>query len=159
MSYYYKTLVMVLTAGSLVTLTGCIVEPAKYYASGSTNGSYNQPHSGGTSNSTASGSSERDRGCNDAKSGSHDRSGNASKDYEDGWNACRSGGNQSGAQQHGGVETAKQACTFQFGQAAQVQTVSPLKPGFWEIIVVDNSCRKVACTADAQGKVSDWVEM
>lgn len=29
-----------------------------------------------------------DRGCADAKAGSYDRSGNATKAYEDGWNAC-----------------------------------------------------------------------
>ena len=57
------------------------------------------------------------------------------------------------------MEAAKQTCTFQFGQSGQVQTVTPLKPGFWEIIVTDNSGRKVACTADAQGKDLDWVEM
>jgi hypothetical protein len=57
------------------------------------------------------------------------------------------------------VEAAKKACIFQFGQSGYVQTVSPLKPGYWEIIVTDNTGRKVACTADAQGTVSDWVEM
>jgi hypothetical protein len=42
-----------------------------------------------------SGSSEWDRGCADAKSGSYDRSGNAGQDYEQGWNSCKGGGNQS----------------------------------------------------------------
>jgi hypothetical protein len=37
--------------------------------------------------STASGSSAWGRGCNDAKTGSYDRSGNAGKAYQDGWNA------------------------------------------------------------------------
>lgn len=32
-----------------------------------------------------------DRGCADAKSGAYDRSGNSTKAYEDGWNACRGG--------------------------------------------------------------------
>jgi hypothetical protein len=160
MSRYYKTLAMILTAGSLVTLTGCIVEPDKYNAHGSSTGSYNQPHNTGSLHSAASGSSEWDRGCADAKAGAYDRSGNAGKAYEDGWNACHGGGgNQSGAQQQGGVEAAKKTCLFQFGSSGRVQTVSDLKPGFWEIIVTDNSGRKVACTADAQGTVSDWVEM
>jgi len=40
-----------------------------------------------------SGSSEWNRGCADAKSGSYDRSGNAGQDYEKGWNSCKGGGN------------------------------------------------------------------
>ena len=48
---------------------------------------------GGQPGSTQSGSSnvgrDYDRGCADAKVGSYDRSGNATKAYEDGWNACR----------------------------------------------------------------------
>jgi hypothetical protein len=114
---------------------------------------------GNASNAPASGASDWDRGCADAKAGSYDRSGNASQAYEEGWNSCKSSGNQSGAQQQGGVEDAKSACLFKFGSSGRVQTVSDLKPGFWEIIVTGNSGRKIACTADAQGKVIDWVEM
>jgi hypothetical protein len=154
MSHFYKTLAMLVTVGCLVTLSGCIIDPNQNPA-----GSNYQPNPGGKAYGASSGSPEWNRGCSDAKSGSYDRSGNAGQAYEDGWNACRSGGNQSGAQQQGGVEAAKQACTFQFGQSGYVQTVTPLKPGFWEIIVTDNSGRKVACTADAQGKVLDWVQM
>ena len=156
MSHYYKTLVQVAAAICLVTLTGCIIDPNQNGSYGSSAGSYNQPHTTGSSHSAASG---YDRGCADAKAGSYDRSGNAGQAYEDGWNACHSGGNQSAAQQQGGVEAAKKTCLFQFGSSGRVQTVSDLKPGFWEIIVTDNSGRKVACTAGAQGKVSDWVEM
>ena len=51
---------------------------------------------GGQPNSYQSGSSndgrDYDRGCADAKVGSYDRSGNATKAYEDGWNACRGNG-------------------------------------------------------------------
>ena len=42
-------------------------------------------HSGHHNNS---GTSEWDRGCSDAKSGSYDRSGNAGQGYEEGWNSC-----------------------------------------------------------------------
>ena len=42
-----------------------------------------------------SGSSEWNRGCADAKSGSYDRSGNAGQDYEQGWNSCKGDGNKS----------------------------------------------------------------
>ncbi len=211
MTHYYKTLSMTIIAGSLVTLTGCIVEPDKYNAHSASNESYNQPHNASSSHSAAS---KYDRGCSDAKAGSYDRSGNAGQAYEDGWDACHNGvGNQSGtqphnansshsaaskydlgcsdakagsydrsghggqayedgwnachngggnqrdAQQQGGEEDAKSACLFQFGSSGRVQTVSDLKPGFWEIIVTNNSGRKVACTAGSQGKVIDWVEM
>jgi len=44
---------------------------------------------GGSSNA----GSDYDRGCADAKLGSYDRSGHASRAYEDGWNACRGGSN------------------------------------------------------------------
>ncbi len=125
MSHYYKTLAMLVTVGCLVTLSGCIIDPNQ-----NTAGSNYQPNPGGKAYGAASGSSEWDRGCNDAKGGGYDRSGNAGQAYEDGWNACRTNGNQSGAQQQGGVEVAKQACTFQFGQSGYVQTVTPLKPGF-----------------------------
>ena len=43
----------------------------------------------------ASGSSAWDRGCADAKSGSYDRSGKAGQAYEEGWNSCHKGGEQS----------------------------------------------------------------
>ena len=159
MSHFYKTLAMIVTTVSLFTLTACIVEPDKYNAHGSSNGSYNQANPGTKAYGAASGPAEWDRGCNDAKAGSYDRSGNAGQAYEDGWSSCKSSGNQSGAQQQGGVEDAKSACLFKFGSSGRVQTVSDLKPGFWEIIVTDNSGRKAACTAGANGKVTDWVEM
>ena len=157
MSHHYKTLVQVAAAICLVTLTGCIIDPNQNGSYGSSAGSYNQPHTTGSSHSAASG---YDRGCADAKAGSYDRSGNAGQAYEDGLECMLKSRRQpDGAQQQGGVEDAKSACLFQFGGSGRVQTVSDLKPGFWEIIVTDNSGRKVACTAGANGKVTDWVEM
>ena len=155
MSHHYKILTISALAVSLVTLTGCIVAPDKNNSYGST-GSYNQPQHAGSSHSAASGASEYDRGCADAKAGSYDRSGNAGKAYEEGWQACR---NQGSAQSQDGVEAAKQACNSTFGGNGKVQTVTPVKPGVWEIILSDNYGRKVACTMGTEGTVIDWVEM
>lgn len=153
---HYKILATIALAGSLVTMTGCIIPPDNNSSYGSSTGNYNHPN---PSYATASDSTEWDRGCNDAKRGHYDQN-RHNQAYKDGYHACEAGGdNQSGAQQQGGVHAAKQACHFQFGKSGHVQTVTPLKPGFWEIIVVDNSGRKVACTADGKGNVSDWVEM
>jgi hypothetical protein len=58
--------------------------------------------------------------------------------------AINGGGEQRGAQHRGGLEAAKQTCAFQFGRSGFVQTVNSFNPGFWEIIVTDNSSRKVA---------------
>ncbi len=200
MTHHYKILTISALVGSLVTLTGCIVDPGHNNAYGSSTGSYNQPQHAGSSHSSASGAAEWDRGCADAKAGSYDRSGKAGQAHEDGWQACKNGAQQqngnrggnseydrgcadakagsydrsgkagqayedgwqackSGAQSQGGVETAKQACNGRFGGNGQVQTVSPLKPGFWEIIMSDNYGRKIACTVDTYGNISDWVEM
>lgn len=52
---------------------------------GGSSGGQTGNYQGGSSNA----GSDYDRGCADAKSGSYDRSGNASRAYEDGWNACK----------------------------------------------------------------------
>lgn len=159
MSHHYKALTMIIAAGSLAALTGCIIDPN--YQNGSYDpsaGSNYQPNRGGTSHNAASGASEYDRGCNDAKRGYYDQE-RHTQAYKDGHRACEAGGNQGGAQHQGGLAAAKKACTFQFGKSGHVQKVSSLKPGFWEIIVADSSGRKAACTANAQGTVSDWYEM
>jgi hypothetical protein len=43
------------------------------------------------------GRSDWDRGCSDAKAGSYDRSGNASRSYEEGWQACKNQNHSSGS--------------------------------------------------------------
>jgi hypothetical protein len=61
---------------------------------GGGNGGQTGNYQGGSSNA----GSDYDHGCADAKSGSYDRSGHASRAYEDGWNACRNtSSNQSGS--------------------------------------------------------------
>jgi len=58
------------------------------------------------------------------------------------------------------VEDAKRICLEKIGDTGHIQQISALKPGFWEIIMMDTTGRKVACTADtAAGNVADWVEM
>jgi hypothetical protein len=148
----HKTLPLLAILAGTVSLSGCIIPAGNDNSYGSSGGG--NPHQ-----QHQSGSSDYDRGCADAKGGSYDRSGHASRAYEDGWSACKAGGGQSGAQSQGGLDAAKRACLFQLGGNSHVQQVTPLKPGFWEIIVTDNFGRKVACTADAQGNVSDWVNM
>ncbi len=60
----------------------------------------------------------------------------------------------------GPTEAAKGACLFKIGADADIVQVSPLKPGYWEIIMKEKaSSRKVACTVDAEGNIEDWVEM
>ncbi|WP_096787508.1 hypothetical protein [Rhodobacter sp. CZR27] len=52
-------------------------------------------------------------------------------------------------------------CLYTFGQEATVEKVSPLRPGYSEIILrADNGSRRVACTVPDDGhEISDWVEM
>lgn len=58
------------------------------------------------------------------------------------------------------TEVAKGACLYKFGADASIVQVSPLKPGYWELIMQAKSGkRKVACTVDAEGNIEDWVEM
>jgi hypothetical protein len=46
------------------------------------------------------------------------------------------------------------------GVPAKVETVSPLRPGFTEIILRENaSGRRIACTATDKGSIEDWVEL
>ena len=57
-------------------------------------------------------------------------------------------------------EVAKGACLYKIGVDADIVQTSALKPGYWEIIMKAKSgARKVACTVNDGGEVSDWVEM
>lgn len=54
---------------------------------------------------------------------------------------------------------AVERCLGMMGPGSQVEQVSPLKPGFHEVIM-RNGNRRVACTASETGVgVEDWVEM
>ena len=56
---------------------------------------------------------------------------------------------------------ALEKCLETFGEPAKVKMVSPLKPGYYEIILrATNTTRQVACTVFKAGRqIEDWVEM
>jgi hypothetical protein len=54
---------------------------------------------------------------------------------------------------------AKKACGSRFGGKHDISEVTPLKPGWWEIILTGHKGRKVACTVNNDGTIADWVEM
>jgi hypothetical protein len=66
-----------------------------------------------------------------------------------------------GASDSGGAPPeAMTACKGMVGVPAKVEVVSPLRPGFTEIILRENaSGRRIACTATDQGSIEDWVEL
>jgi hypothetical protein len=60
----------------------------------------------------------------------------------------------------GAPPAAMAACKGMVGVPAKVETVSPLRPGFTEIILRENaSGRRIACTATDDGSIEDWVEL
>jgi hypothetical protein len=60
----------------------------------------------------------------------------------------------------GAPRAALAACKGMVGVPSKVETVSPLKPGFTEIILRENaSGRRIACTASDTGSIEDWVEL
>jgi hypothetical protein len=66
-----------------------------------------------------------------------------------------------GAADSGGAPAlAMAACKGMVGVPAKVETVSPLRPGFTEIILRENARgRRIACTATDDGSIEDWVEL
>lgn len=66
-----------------------------------------------------------------------------------------------GSADNGGAPPAAlTACKEMVGVPAKVETVSPLRPGFTEIILRENaSGRRIACTASDAGEIMDWVEL
>jgi hypothetical protein len=69
----------------------------------------------------------------------------------------------SGAQNQPGdlPQAAQAACFNRFGEPGyqKIKTVSPLKPGYWEVIITGRQGRQVACTVDQNGSIADWVNM
>ena len=64
------------------------------------------------------------------------------------------------ADNSGAPPAAMARCRDMVGMPAKVETVSPLRPGFTEIILRENaSGRRIACTASDAGEITDWVEM
>ena len=66
-----------------------------------------------------------------------------------------------GSADDGGAPPAAMArCTDMVGVPAKVEVVSPLRPGFTEIILRENaSGRRIACTASDAGEITNWVEL
>lgn len=57
-------------------------------------------------------------------------------------------------------ERAQNACFQRMGAGAQIEKISDLKPGWFEVIMLNpNNGRKSACTVNQQGIIDDWVEM
>ena len=55
---------------------------------------------------------------------------------------------------------AQRACTDMMGAEVRIEQVSPLRPGYHEIIMKEvNGQRRVACTVADDGTLEDWVEM
>lgn len=64
------------------------------------------------------------------------------------------------ADDNGAPPAAMARCRDMVGVPAQVEVVSPLRPGFTEIILRENaSGRRIACTASDTGEITDWVEL
>ncbi len=60
----------------------------------------------------------------------------------------------------GAPPAAMAACKGMVGVPAKVETVSPLRPGYTEIILRETaSGRRVACTVTDDGSIEDWVEL
>jgi hypothetical protein len=56
--------------------------------------------------------------------------------------------------------SAKNRCTDMFGNSPEVTSVSALRPGYWEVIMLDrNGPRSAACTITSGGEIEDWVEL
>lgn len=64
------------------------------------------------------------------------------------------------ADHSGAPPRAMSACKGMVGVPASVETVSPLRPGYTEIILREKaSGHRIACTATDQGTIEDWVEL
>jgi hypothetical protein len=60
----------------------------------------------------------------------------------------------------GAPRSAQRACTDMMGGTVQIEQVSPLRPGYYEIIMkATDRARRVACTVSDRGSIEDWVEM
>jgi hypothetical protein len=60
---------------------------------------------------------------------------------------------------HGDGAAAVRGCQDAFGGNGRLNSVTALRPGFWEVILTDNYGRKVACTGKSDGMVEEWAEL
>jgi hypothetical protein len=74
--------------------------------------------------------------------------------------AAKAGGSEANAGTSSSPsKQAKKACVGRFGGDPDIKSFTALKPGWWEIILLGHRGRKVACTANDDGTIDDWVEM
>jgi hypothetical protein len=61
----------------------------------------------------------------------------------------------------GPTQAAESACFNRFGEPGHqnIKMFTPLKPGYWEVIITGRHGRQVACTVDQYGTIVDWVNM
>ena len=60
----------------------------------------------------------------------------------------------------GAPQAAIDKCMEMVGVPADIIQTSPLKPGYWEIVIKEKAgTRQIACTVSADGTIEDWVEM
>ena len=73
----------------------------------------------------------------------------------DGWNP--SNGNSGNTRLPGAAES---RCREVFGASSDITEVSPLRPGYWEVILQARSGRRMAaCTVASNGDIQNWVEL
>lgn len=67
---------------------------------------------------------------------------------------------QGGAAAGAAPAAAQNACTAMMGSQVNIEQVSPLQRGSYEIIMKETGGpRRVACTVSDDGTIADWVEM
>ncbi len=55
---------------------------------------------------------------------------------------------------------AKNKCLETFGNSPKITSISPLRPGYWEVIMQDrHGPRSAACTVTSSGQIQDWVDL
>ncbi len=55
---------------------------------------------------------------------------------------------------------AKNKCLETFADKAEITSISPLRPGYWEVIMQSKvSTRSVACTVNSDEYIEDWIEL
>ncbi len=65
-----------------------------------------------------------------------------------------------GSNNNGIPRAAKKRCEDMFGGAVNFGPISPLRPGYWEVIMnAANGPRSVACTVTSNGEIEDWIEL
>ncbi len=87
-------------------------------------------------------------------------------DYR-GVNVTSRGNSNSGGNSYGGGNdsneipwSAKNKCLEMFADRAEITDISPLRPGYWEVIMQSkDSPRAVACTVSSNDTIEDWIEL